>query len=139
MGAQFAPHGQFRTWVEGRLIFTDVVGPWNRELVEHCARELHAHALALAGSGPHVGMAIIRGSLLCPPDALEALRRMIAYSAAHLNCIGNVIVAGPEVEGRRLVRSLYEGLYDGRTPYYLAEDEESARAWALDLLAQHGY
>ena len=137
MAFQFAPHGQFRTWREGRLIFSDVVGPWNIELVDQCARELHGHALALGG-GPHVGLAIVRGSLLCPPDAFEALRRMIVYGAVHLQCLGNVIVAGPEVEGRRLMRPLYEGLYNGRTAHCLADDEASGRAWALALLAQHG-
>lgn len=137
MGVQFEAHGQFRTWVEGRLIFSDVVGPWNRELVDQCAAELLAHALALGG-GPHVGVAIVRESILCPPDAFEALRRMIVYSAAHLHCIGNVIVAGPDVEGRRLMRPLYQGLYNGRTAHCLADDEQSGRAWAMALLAQHG-
>jgi hypothetical protein len=139
MGFQFAPHGQYRTWVEGRLIFSDVVGPWNRELVEQCMRELDAHARVLAATGPHVGLAIVRESILSPPDAFENLRRATAYSAAHLNCIGNVVVAGPDVEGWQLVRSMYADMYSGRTPYCLADDEASGRAWALALLAQHGF
>jgi len=136
MASPFAAHGQFRTWVEGRVIFSEVLGPWNRELVHECVRELDAHARLLAPDGPHVGVAVVRGSMLCPPDAFAALRQAIVYSATRLHCIGNALVAAPDVEGRALVWPMYERMYAGVSEYRLADDIDSARAWALALLAR---
>jgi hypothetical protein len=139
MALKFQAHGQFRTWVEGRVIFSDVVGPWNRELVEQCLLELDAHARILAATGPHVGVAVVHESILCPPDAFEALGRAVAYTGAHLNCLGNAVVCAPGVEGRQLVMPMYRAMYSGHMEFLLADDVESARRWALGLLAQHGY
>jgi hypothetical protein len=57
-------HGEFACHVDGRLIVSDVVGPWNLELVQAWAAELHRHA-SLMTPGPHVGIAIVHGSILC--------------------------------------------------------------------------
>lgn len=138
MATRFEPHGQFRIWVEGRIICSDVLGPWNLELVQQCLASLDAHARVLAASGPHVGLAIVRGSILCPPDAFTALHQGIRYSAAHYRCIGNVVVGGPEVEGWTLLRPMYERMYSAISPYYMADDVDSGRQWALALLAQAG-
>lgn len=136
MAPRFRAHGEFSTRVEGRLVISEVTGPWNIELVRECTAELHAMALPLAASGPHVGVAVIHGSILCPPDAFALLAGSIRYAARRLGCIGNCIVAGPQVEGRDLMQAQYAQIYVGLTPYGRFDDLDSARAWAFDLLAK---
>lgn len=138
MAPRFRAHGEFSTRVEGRLVISEVTGPWNIELVRACMAELHAKALPLAATGPHVGVGIVHGSILCPPDAFALLASAIGYAARRLNCIGNCIVAGPEVEGRALMQAQYAHIYAGLTPYCRFDELGSARLWALELLAAHG-
>jgi len=139
MVVKFQPHGQFKNYVDGRILVTDVIGPWNKEMVISCAAELDPLARKLAASGPHVGMVIVRESILCPPDAFDALRRVIKYGARHLGCIGNAIVADHAVEGRSLLVPLYAKIYESAAAYGFFEDAASARQWSLAQLARHGY
>jgi hypothetical protein len=138
MVTTFEPHGQFKVYVDGRIIVSEVDGPWNKELVDQWAAQLYLLARELSASGPHVGIAVIRGSMLCPPDAFQTMRRALAYAVAKLQCIGSLIVADAGVEGRALMQAAYEQQYgDGAAPR-MFDDLGSARAWALSLLAAEG-
>lgn len=139
MVGPFAQHGEFSIHVEGRMIVSDVLGPWNRELVDNWARQGHGIAKALAASGPYVGINIIRGSMLCPPEAFEAMRAVVEYATAKFKCVGNVLVADANVEGRELLLGTYARLYDGLTPNEFVYGIDSARSCALAMLARHGY
>ncbi|MES2320271.1 MAG: hypothetical protein V4631_22565 [Pseudomonadota bacterium] len=139
MVTRFAPHGEFTIRIEGRILISDVVGPWNRELVINWGKQALKHAKPLGASGPYVGMSIVHGSLLCPPDAFAALRVSLTYGNTHLGCIGNVLVADAKVEGRSLLLPMYEQLYDDSTPHFICLDIDSARDWALARLAEKGY
>jgi hypothetical protein len=131
----FRSHGHFTTRVEGPLIISEVTGPWNKELVEEWAHGSQPVARSLAAHGPHVGIAVISGSMLCTPEALEVLRQAARHAADTLNCRAHVIVADASVEGRDFVESnfirAYEGVLELAIFYTLAE----ARAWALARLA----
>lgn len=139
MVTRFQPHGEFTAYVDGRLIVSDVQGPWNRELVDKWAAEMYVLVTQLRRSGPHVGLAILRGSMLCTPDALVAMARALQYGTAKGGCIGNAVVADAGVEGRALMLDTYDKLYDERAPHRFFYDVDSARAWALSLLAAQGY
>jgi hypothetical protein len=130
----FAPHGQFDAYVEGHLLISEVIGPWNRELVDAWAQALHPVAKAICTRGPHVGIAIIRQSILCPPDALEALRKVVLYSVQRLDNVGHVIVADESVEGRKLLAQTFARVYEGVVPYQQFEDLPSAKAWGNGLI-----
>jgi hypothetical protein len=138
MVAPFQPHGAFKVRLDGRIIVSDVTGPWNREAVRDWVREIHKVAVVLNASGPHVGLALVRESLLCPPDALAAMGQAIAYATANLQCVGNGIVADATVEGRELLQGTYARIYEGTAPHRFFHDIEGAKLWALQLLAQHG-
>ncbi|MEJ7806541.1 MAG: hypothetical protein WKG03_11570 [Telluria sp.] len=129
----FRAHGEFLTRVDGRLIISDVTGPWNKELVEEWA--VAAQPVAM-GVGPHVGIAIIHGSMLCTPDALLVLRRSAAYAARSLQCVAHAIVAGKEVEGRDFVESSFFRAYAGVLPLAIFYTLDEARSWAFGLLDQ---
>jgi|GEM_PF-1974135 len=138
MSERFRPHGQYRVRREGQLVLTDVTGPWNRELVELWALAAHPYAEAAGRDGPYVGIAIIRESMLCPPDALVALADAIRYTAIHQNCIAQLIVAGREVEGRDLVEPAYAPLYAGVMASGFFYDLADALTEARALLARRG-
>ncbi|MES2319879.1 MAG: hypothetical protein V4631_20560 [Pseudomonadota bacterium] len=136
---KFQPHGAFKTRVEGRILVSDLHGPWNLELVDKWMKVAHPLVKELAATGPHVHITIVTGSLLCPPDALDRLAAVIVYTTAHMRCIANIVVAAADVEGRALFEPMYARIYEGSPPHALFLDVDSARAWALELLAEEGY
>ena len=137
MNATFRPHGSFSTRVEGSLIISDITGPWNKELVAAWALQCYPMATALSKSGPYVGIAVISGSMLCPPDAMEALRRAVKYSATSLRCTAHVIVADAGVDGRDFLEPVFARIYEGVVAHRIFYDLDAARAWSLDHLRGH--
>ncbi|QYF93658.1 hypothetical protein KY495_23920 [Massilia sp. PAMC28688] len=134
----FRPHGHFVSRVEGKIIISEVTGPWNKELVEEWAIGSQPVALALSKHGPHVGIAVISGSMLCTPDALKVLREAAEYTARQLNCLAHVIVADKTVEGRDFVEPNFFRAYEGVMPLAIFYTLDEARAWALAQLAAAG-
>lgn len=135
MTSSFRPHGTFNTRIEGRLIVSEVTGPWNMELVQHWGKSCLPVATELAATGPWIGIAVIRESMLCPPEALAALRRIVAHSATQLHCAAHVIVAGPEVDGRDFLEPIFARVYEGLVEHAIFYTFDEARAWSLALLA----
>lgn len=133
--SSFRPHGKFLSRVEGRLIVTEITGPWNKELVEHWAMESHPLAKSL---GAHVGIAVIHGSMLCTPDALMVLRRAAEHAAVALDCVAHVIVADKTVEGRDFIEPSFIRTYEGVLPLAIFYTLDDARAWSLARLAEQG-
>lgn len=135
----FQMHGHFHTHVDGRLVVSNVTGPWNKELVESWARQCYPAVKTLSASGPYVGIAVIHESMLCPPDAMRTLRAVVASSAAELGCIGHLVVADSKVEGRSLVKGNFIEVYEGLVDYGFFDTFEAARAHGLQLLRAAGY
>ncbi len=135
----FMPHGEYKLRLEGRVLVSELVGPWNLELVNAWMKDAHPYVKQLAATGPHVHMTIVTGSLLCPPDALDRLAEVIVYTTAKMRCVGNPVVAAANVEGRALFEPMYARIYDGSPPRGLFLDYESAMVWSLELLAAEGF
>jgi len=134
----FIPHGEYKLRLEGRVLISELVGPWNLELVNNWMKAAHPIVKTLASTGPHVHMTIVTGSLLCPPEALDRLAEVIVYTTAHMRCVGNPVVAAADVEGRALFELMYARIYEGSPPRGLFLDYESAMTWSLALLGDHG-
>lgn len=132
----FRPHGRFRSTQEGQVLITYVTGPWNRELIKEWIREMGPVAMEVAARGPYVGIAVIDGSMLCPPDALELLGQTVKYSSEHLRCLANLVVAAPEVEGRNFVEPNYVRIYEGVTRYGFFNTLDEARQRAAEILSE---
>ena len=137
--AKFEPHGEYKLRLEGRVLISELLGPWNLELVNNWMAAAHPMVKQLAASGPHVHMTIVTGSLLCPPEALDRLAEVIVYTTARMQCIGNPVVAAADVEGRALFEPMYARIYNGSPPRGLFFDYASAKAWSLALLAEKGF
>ena len=128
----FRPHGQFRIWTEGALLLTEVIGPWNRELVLQWQKQAIVVAKELGRLTPYVGVTIVRESILCPADAMEAIGQASSYALARLNCLANVVVAAPDVVGRDVLQFAYEKI----NVLHYFDDVDVAKNWALALLAE---
>ncbi len=131
---QFRQHGQFKTYLGGQILVSEVVGPWNRELVENWAKYCYPFAKEMSDLGPYVGIAIIRESMMCPPDALESLRRTVFHSTTKLACVGHLIVAESAVEGRDLLAATFAQLYTGLCAHQLFDSYAPAQEYAAELL-----
>ncbi len=136
---KFVPHGEFKLRLEGRVLVSELVGPWNLELVNAWMKAAHPLVKELAATGPHVHMTIVTGSLLCTPEALDRLAEVIVYTTAKMQCVGNPVVADANVEGRALFEHMYARIYDGSPPRGLFLDYDGAMAWSLELLAEKGF
>lgn len=136
---KFVPHGEYKLRLEGRVLVSELVGPWNLELVNTWMKAAHPMVKELAATGPHVHMTIVTGSLLCPPDALDRLTEVIVYTTKYMQCIGNPVVAAADVEGRAMFEPMYARIYAGSPPRGLFLDYASAKAWSLELLAAKGF
>ncbi len=131
----FRAHGKFFSRVEGRLMISEVTGPWNKELVEEWALGSNPVAKSL---GMHIGIAVIHGSMLCTPEALLVLRRAAEHAAKALSCVAHVIVADKSVEGRDFVESSFIRTYRGVLPLAIFYTLDEAREWSLAQLAANG-
>lgn len=84
--------------------------------------------------GAWVAVAMISGSMLATPEAMDALRKVIINSREIYGCIGHALVAAPDVAGRGIVELAFERSYGDITRTGFFDDFESAKAWANTLL-----
>jgi hypothetical protein len=136
MTSSYRAHGSFSIRVEGRIIVSDVTGPWNKELVEDWALAAFPLAKEMMQHGPHAGVAIMHESMLCPPEAMASLKLAVQYSVKKLNCVAHIIVAGPTIAGRTLLESTFARIYEGICPHRLFDNVEQAMAWGEKLVAE---
>ena len=114
------------------MLLTEVIGPWNRELVLQWQKQAIVVAKELGRLTPYVGVTIVRESILCPADAMEAIGQASSYALARLNCLANVVVAAPDVVGRDVLQFAYEKI----NVLHYFDDVDVAKNWALALLAE---
>lgn len=135
MNTTYRAHGTFTIRVDGPIIISDVVGPWNKELVEAWGLQVYPIAKELAVAGPNAGIAIVHESMMCPPDALASLKLLVQYSATKMNCVSHVIVASRGTAGRDLLEATFARVYEGIIPYRLFDNFDDALAWTKEQIA----
>ncbi len=134
MSEPFRKHGDFKAFIDGRLLVSEVVGPWNKELIEQWIVAAYPLLKQIARGGPHVGVAIIHESAMCPPDALTSLQDALRYSLQKFPCPAHAIVAAPGVEGRTLMAPTFAAMYTGLCPFRQFESFAPAREYAYQML-----
>ncbi|MFZ6742361.1 hypothetical protein ACO0LC_03975 [Undibacterium sp. JH2W] len=132
----FPPHGQFKIYLEGRILVTEVSGPWNVELVRQWGAAVRPYSLQLMHGGPWAGLAIIKKSMLSTPEGMEELGRITANGVTTFACIANVVVATPDVAGRGVVESAFKRIYEGVCAYAFFDEADEARQWLHELLGK---
>ena len=134
MSTQFSQHGKFSNRTEGQLLISEVVGPWNIELVSNWAKDSYPLAVSLAQNGPWIYILVIQGSLLCPPEAMAEMKRIATYAATNLKVIANLLVAADGTEGYLFMDSYYAKLYGEFSTYRSFTTLEEAKSCAAGLL-----
>ncbi len=128
-------HGDFSLRIDGRVLVTEVRGPWNAELIHLWAKAALHPSEEMHKLGAWGGIAIITESMLSTPEALEQLAKVVRYGVQNLGCIAQVVVAAPDVLGRGIVEAGFVRIYEGLCAYNFFDDYASAKAW-LDALIE---
>lgn len=136
MAPLFPAHGKYSIYRDGHILVTEVIGPWNRELVQEWSNAAIPFCIEMQQDGPWVAIAIASQSMLATPDAMQILRKIVQISVEQFDCRAHVVVAGPEVDGRGVVESVFEKAYEGLCASGFFDDYDSAKHWAEQLLAK---
>ena len=134
---QFVAHGSTSVHNDGPISVTETVGPYNLELILEWQKLVLPSAMELSQLGAWGAIAIIQNSMLCPPEALEALEQTAIYCSENLNYKITAIVSDLDVEGRAVMYFVYKKLFEKYGPFELFEDYPSAQKWMMDYLSQN--
>lgn len=144
--ALFRPHGQFTASMNGAILEIAATGPFNVELIAACMQSTHALVERTSPRETSVGvvygvLAIFRGSMLMPPEALAALARAVLLSRQSGSGSAAVaIVADSTVEGRGvMMRCLAAQVFAPvDTPLQGFGCRDSAEVWLRQRLVTGG-
>ncbi len=134
MAPLFPSHGKYSLYRDGQVLVTEVVGPWNLELVQEWARSAIPFSIEMHEDGPWAGIAIMSESMLATPEAMDALRKVVAASVEQFNCIAHIVVASPGVAGKGIVEGAFKKVYEGLCLSGFFDDYASAKAWAVQQI-----
>lgn len=136
--ALFRPHGRADWRIDGDVLRTDVVGPFNRELAEAIGPILHQAYALLRAQGPCAEVVTVRGSALAGPEALAALSaEMRKFVLEGLAPVATAFVMAPEVEGSHFMPALLVQSFAaaGWPACQVFATADEAEAWVQGLLA----
>lgn len=129
MVSPFRQHGSFTTELRDRQITSNVVGPWNIELVNAWASQMVPYFKVATAERPLLAMAIYSGSILASPATLERMRGIVEYSVRVHHMHAYAVVAGADVEGRLFMQHFFSPLFEGFCPYAFFLEREPAQCW----------
>ena len=131
----FKPHGKWRFWAEGEVIYSVASGPFNIEFVKALGSALKEIWATHPFARPPVYVVQIEHSIMASQDMLAA------YKTLHENIPPDRIspavafVVDREVEGREFVLPLFEKVYtDLNRSFRSFDNMPEAEAWARACL-----
>jgi hypothetical protein len=131
---KFRPHGKAEFRVEGQLMFIDLEGPWNTELVEQSHVRLADLKAMLTANGKWGLLIIVSNSLLCSLETFDLMRRLVLEDAAQNGYAAVGFVAAYSVEGRGLLEPMFCKLFEGICPVAFFETLDEAKRWIAPYL-----
>ncbi len=132
----FPAHGQVQVHVDGRVLRSDFIGPWNVELVALWGSIAWPLTKQLDASGWYAGVVTVKKSMICTNEALVALEQGVKTTFRRFRCAANVIVVEPGVEGRELMKPFFVKMHEGVGPFCYAATLAEGTAFALKHLAE---
>lgn len=129
----FSPHGEIALWYEDRILHYDAMGPFNTELVDALALAQKEFLQHINPQGPWGSIAVFKNSAIMGPDTLARYEGMMsAPKPPGKTPVATAFVMGPDVDGHRLMRPLFERIYRhiGR-PFIAVETLDEGRRWVL--------
>lgn len=132
---EFRIHGSVDIRREGQVLIAEIGGPWNAELIAHYRHCMSKPVEEVSAEGAWALILVIHGAALCPPDALEGIRRGLIEHATrwHRACTSYVIA--PDVAGYHVMDRVWRGLYENIMPLGIFETLADAQAWTARQLA----
>jgi hypothetical protein len=140
---RFRPHGRVEFSTLGNILISEVIGPFNAELVNAVADTGVDQFQEFTRRGKWGDIIIFSGSAMASQEALAALTRNVSRnvnSGSHASA--TALVLAPDVEGAALMAShLMKCFIDGgyatlAIPISLFERYDEALSWIQSTLAK---
>ena len=134
----FSPHGEIALWFEDQIVYYEVTGPLNTEVIECLAIAQMEFLKQLEPRGPWGSMAIFKHSAMVGPQGLARYEAMMSTpKPAGKTPVATAFIVGPDVEGHRLMPPLFAKIYARiERPFRTVDTVEEGRAWLLQRIAQ---
>lgn len=100
---KFKPHGRASCRRDGHLIFLEIEGPWNAELMIQTQHDVSALKAELPEEAKWGLLVIVSHSLLCSYDTIDVIKNIVRNDARHRGHTAVGFVVAQTVEGRGLV------------------------------------
>jgi hypothetical protein len=133
--ARYRPHGSTRIQVEGQMLLTDLVGPFNLDCYELWARQALVALTGMARQGPTVSLVRFAESALTQPELLPRMQQATRTAVASCRLVAIAFVIPPAIEAAFLARRVYEPWHEGVVDFQVFDTEAPARAWLNGRLA----
>jgi hypothetical protein len=131
----FRKHGDFQIRVDGRIIRSELIGPWNLETAKDYMRRLDAAVSAHMAGSKWGSLVVCRESIQFPLAMIPPLRASIEKRVSQFNQVAVAMVVTPEVEGFRVLYPPIRSIYAGLLPFEIFETVEEAIAWMRPLVS----
>lgn len=132
----FRPHGSVQMWMDGDILHYEATGPFNIELIASFAVAQLDMLRAINYQGPWVSICSILNSAMASPQTLARYDQLMRKEKPPGRTpLATAFVAGPKVEGARLMMQKYARIYLGiGRPFQSFDNVEDAVAWAKRML-----
>lgn len=131
---EFPKHGDFSIEVDGRIVTSELVGPWNIETAREYIHQLDT-VVAERLAGQRWGSVVVcRESIQFPLDMIAPLRASVQRRVAQFDQAAVAMVVAPDVEGYRLLYPPIRSIYDGLVPFDIFDTRNDADAWMARML-----
>ena len=131
----FKPHGKWRFWAEGEVIYSVASGPFNIEFVKALAGALKEIWATHPFPRPPVYVVQIEQSIMASQDMLTAYRTLHENIPPDRISPAVAFVVAPDVEGRDFVLPLFGKIYaDLNRSYRSFDNLPEAEAWVRSFL-----
>ncbi|MFZ6747561.1 hypothetical protein [Undibacterium sp. Ren11W] len=112
-GSKFAPHGSISIKREESVIYYEIAGPFNLEVIRAFARTVAALLSSWTPQKPFVTVSSWSVSMMTSPDALSAYGQVLQKGRAHFpKEVMNIWYLPDELEGRRFMLPKWQALYE---------------------------
>ncbi|WP_226893258.1 hypothetical protein [Nisaea sediminum] len=112
-------------------------GPFNVELLKNSTEQTRAERIRLTGSGPWGAIAMIDGSVLFTPDALDMVRRNMSDPVRNGNLVASAFVLSDDTVGKSLAEAMFKPVYAlAGAEFRVFDTLEPAREWVEHLIAE---
>ncbi|MCX7221190.1 hypothetical protein [Undibacterium sp.] len=140
--SQFAPHGSISIRREDSIIYYEIAGPFNLEVVKAFARTVAALLNHWTPDKAFVTVSNWSLSMMTSPDALAAYGQVLQKGRAHFpKEVMNIWYLPEEIEGYRIMLPKWQALYEAHGyPLEIVNTSEQAQqraAWHLEYASRN--